>query len=56
MIERDSSKDLHLKVFNVSQHGQHWEATLADVLQTRKIAVTDILMLGKMSALISVHF
>ena len=49
-----------MKVYDISQHGQHWESTLSDLLKTSKVAlnatpfkgVTDILLLGKTNALL----
>jgi hypothetical protein len=58
-VLKKKEKDLQLEVYNVSQDGQHWEATLASVLRTSKVilnstpfkGVTDILLLGKKSVM-----
>ena len=58
-VLKKKERELQVQVCNVSQDGQHWEDTLADVLKTSKIAVnatpfkgvTDILLLGKTNAM-----
>ena len=59
-VLKEKEQRLGVKVYNISQHGQHWESTLSDLLKTSKVAlnaipikgVTDILLLGKTNALL----
>ena len=53
-------RELGVKVHDISQHGQHWESTLSDLLRTSRAAlnatpfkgVTDVLLLGKTNTLL----